>query len=207
MEVLSLKRLSMLIFILVILGACSSSNPVGNDEENQTAVVEGSEEKKNVAVEKGLLNVEITLPASFFEDDDIDEVIESAKADGVSEVTKNEDGSLTYQMSKTKHKEMLKEMKESILEYVDELENSDDFPSIQEVTYKKGFKEFTLTVDKEIFENSFDGFATLGLGMIGMYYQVFEGGNLEKSKVTVHLQDASSSEIFDTVVYPDALDE
>ena len=38
----------------------------------------------------------------------------------------------------------------------------------------KSFSKFTLIVDKEAFENSFDGFAALGLAMTGMYYQAFE---------------------------------
>ena len=102
---------------------------------------------------------------------------------------------------------MLSEMEESISEYVDELENDDDFPSIKEVSYKRNFQEFTLKVEKEVFENSFDAFATIGIGFVGMYYQVFEGKDLEKNKVTIHLQDASTGENFDSIVYPDALDE
>lgn len=193
-----------------LLAACSPDNPsenTGNNVENAEEKQVEEEEQEGIGVDKGLLNVEVTLPASFFEGDDIEEVIEKAKADGVSKVTKNEDGSLTYKMSKSKHKEMLSEMEESISEYVDELENDDDFPSIKEVSYKRNFQEFTLKVEKEVFENSFDAFATIGIGFVGMYYQVFEGKDLEKNKVTIHLQDASTGENFDSIVYPDALDE
>lgn len=193
-----------------LLAACSPDNPsenTGNNVENAEEKQVEEEEQEGIGVDKGLLNVEVTLPASFLEGDDIEEVIEKAKADGVSKVTKNEDGSLTYKMSKSKHKEMLSEMEESISEYVDELENDDDFPSIKEVSYKRNFQEFTLKVEKEVFENSFDAFATIGIGFVGMYYQVFEGKDLEKNKVTIHLQDASTGENFDSIVYPDALDE
>ena len=39
--------------------------------------------EEGINVDKGLLNVEITLPASFFEGEDIDTVITNAKKDGV----------------------------------------------------------------------------------------------------------------------------
>lgn len=205
-----MKRFGFLMLLVGLLAACSPDNPsenTGNNVENAEEKQVEEEEQEGIGVDKGLLNVEVTLPASFFEGDDIEEVIEKAKADGVSKVTKNEDGSLTYKMSKSKHKEMLSEMEESISEYVDELENDDDFPSIKEVSYKRNFQEFTLKVEKEVFENSFDAFATIGIGFVGMYYQVFEGKDLEKNKVTIHLQDASTGENFDSIVYPDALDE
>lgn len=201
--------------LVLLLNACGDIDEK-NDREvtsnkevdsNEQDVVEEEEQEEGIEVDKGLLSVEVTLPASFFEDEDIEEVIEEAKADGVSKVTKNEDGSLTYTMSKSKHKEMLSEMKEEISKYVEELENDDDFPSIKEIAYKKNFREFTLKVEKEVFENSFDAFATLGIGFMGMYYQVFEGGDLEKNKITIHLQDISTGETFDSVVYPDALEE
>lgn len=32
-------------------------------------------------------------------------------------------------------------------------------------------------VDKEAFENSFDGFAAFGLGLSGLFYQLFNGAN------------------------------
>ena len=205
-----MKRFGFLMLLVGLLAACSPDNPsenTGNNVENAEEKQVEEEEQEGIGVDKGLLNVEVTLPASFLEGDDIEEVIEKAKADGVSKVTKNEDGSLTYKMSKSKHKEMLSEMEESISEYVDELENDDDFPSIKEVSYKRNFQEFTLKVEKEVFENSFDAFATIGIGFVGMYYQVFEGKDLEKNKVTIHLQDASTGENFDSIVYPDALDE
>lgn len=207
-----MKRIGVLLLLLGLLAACSSDNQSENEGNNADAEVEdtGVEEKEQeegIEVDKGLLNVEVTLPASFFEGDDIEEVIAEAKAAGVSKVTRNEDGSLTYKMSKSKHKEMLGEMEESIIEYVEELENDDDFPSIKEISYKKNFQEFTLKVEREVFENSFDGFATLGLGFTGIYYQVFAGGDLEKDKVIIHLQDVSTGENFDSIVYPDALEE
>nr|WP_245698302.1 hypothetical protein [Sporosarcina ureilytica] len=191
-----MKRFVVLLLLLSLMGACSSEQPTKNAEDGQ-----------GMEVEKGLLNVEVTLPPLFFEGENIDEVIANAKAEGIKDVKKNEDGSLTYKMSKAKHKEMLDEMKDTIIEQVNELETGEDFPSIQTVSYHKAFKEFTLQVDKEQYENSFDGLATIGLGLVGVYYQVLDGTDIEQTKVMIHLEDAATGEVFDSMVYPDALDE
>lgn len=199
-----MRRIHTAIFIMVLLllAACSSGNNAGQEVSENDPDQDGK-----VEVDKGLLNVELHLPASFFEGEDIDEVIAEAKEEGVAEVTKNNDGSLTYKMSKSKHKEMMADMKDGLIEYVDELTTSEDYPSIKEVTYHKSFNEFTVVVDKEAYESGFDGFATLGLGMSGLYYQLFNGANMEESKVTIHVEDEATGEVFGSMVYPDVLEE
>lgn len=150
------------------------------------------------------MNVEIVLPASMFEGQDIDTVISEAKSEGVDEIKKNDDGSLTYKMSKSKHKEMMEEMKSSVLESIEETKTSQDFNSIKDVTYNKDFSEFNLIVDKVAFQDSFDGFAAMGLGMSGIYYQVFNGAD---PKTTVVIKDEATGGVIDTIVYPDAFNE
>lgn len=196
---------SVLSFMLVVTAACGKEE--ANKNQDAVQEEEESQEEKGVEVDKGLLNVEVTFPAFFFEDEEMDEVIAEAKADGVKEVTKNEDGSLTYKMSKSVYKELMKEMETNTVEYVDEIKDGEDFASIKDITYKKSFSEFTLVVDQEAYENSFDGFAILGLGMAGMYYQVFDGKMADELKVSIFVKDEASGEIFDTVVYPDDLQD
>ena len=71
------------------------------------------EEKKSdesgIAVDKGLMNVELTLPAGFFEGQSEEDIIASGKAEGIKEVKVNEDGSVYYKMSKKDHNEMLQD--------------------------------------------------------------------------------------------------
>lgn len=150
-------------------------------------------------------NVEITLPASFFMDEeDFDEVIEEAKAEGVQEVIKNDDGSVTYKMSKATHDKIMKELEDELVQYLEEITNEETLKSIKGISHNNKFTEFEMTVDREAFENSFDGFAILGIGFQGMMYQTFNGVNPENIKVNVHLKDESTGEVFNTVVYPDA---
>jgi len=188
--------------LLLITAACSNSEKSAQGENN-------SNEKKeeNLQVDKGLLNVEITLPASFFEGEDIDQVIADAKADGIKEATKNSDGSVTYKMTKSKHKELMSELEEGLVESLEEMKNGSDFPSIKEITYNKSFTEYTLIVDKEAYENSFDAFATMGLGMTGAYYQIFNGEDPDEYQVKITVKDEATGENISEVIYPDVLDE
>lgn len=119
--------------------------------------------------------------------------------------TVNADDTITYKMSEAKHKELMTEMKNNLVEYSNQLIADGDFPSIKEITYDKNFTEFSMVVDKEAFENSFDGFAVLGLGMAGMFYQLFDGVDSEHLDVAIHSVDESTGER--TVNYPEDLED
>lgn len=197
-----MKRLNCIITIfsfVIILSACANN---GHDKAKESK----KEENQSVDVDKGLLSVKLTIPASMFEGEDIDKVIDEAKKEGIK-VTKNNDGSLTYKMSKAKHKEMMKEMKANIAKSVEETKKSDDYTSIKDITYNDNFSEFTLVVDKAKYENSMDGFAAIGLGMSGMMYQLYNGVDPDKYKVTINIKDQATNKVFDTLVYPDDLED
>lgn len=179
---------------ILFLAACNN-----NDKKN--------EDNDAIGVEKNITNVEITIPASLVDEQTLSELNEEAKEKGIKEVIKNDDGSITYKMSKSAHKKLMKEMKEDIIESIDELVTDDDFVSIKDVKYNKSFEKFTVVVDKEKYENSFDGFATLAIGMSGMYYQLFNGVDSEKIKVTISLEDEATNKVFNTIIYPDAFEQ
>ncbi len=219
MEVFNLKKfiLGLLIISVLVLSACSSSNDgekdktenkeTQNTNENSESDSESKEEGQAVGVDKGLFSVEVTLPPSFFEGEGIDQAIADAKEEGIKEATKNSDGSVTYKMSKDKHKEMMEEIEVGLKEYLEELKTSEEYPSIKNVTANKEYSEYTLVVNKEGYENGFEGFATLGLGMMGIYYQIFDGVDSDDAIVEVHIKDETTDEIFDTVVFPDDMGE
>ncbi|MCM3651355.1 hypothetical protein [Metabacillus litoralis] len=206
-----MKKLTYMLFVLLVtfLAACSANESADNASESEKSTEQKQEEteREGVNVDKGLLNVEVTLPASFFEGEDIDAVIAEAEKEGAREVTKNEDGSLTYKMSKSEHKKMMTEMGTSIIDSIEDMKSSGDFVSIKDITHNKSFSEFTLLVDRASYENSFDGFAILGLGLQGSMYQLFNGANLENYKVTISVKDEATQEVFDEIIYPDALEE
>jgi hypothetical protein len=137
----------------------------------------------------------------------IDKVIAEAKEDGVSDIIVNDDGSLTYKMSKSVYKTMMKEIEANVLEYIEDIKDNEEYQSIKDITHNKAFSEFTLLVDQEAYENSFDGFVAFGLGITSMYYQLFAGVAQDDYKATVSLKNEETGEIFDTIVYPDFFEE
>ncbi|CAM5401700.1 hypothetical protein C2I17_15680 [Niallia circulans] len=186
---------------MILLVACSADK---DKKENTDNNKQADEQKMNV--DKGLLNVEITLPASLFEGEDIDSVIADVEKEGIK-VTKNEDGSLTYKMSKAKHKEMMKEMEASLEESIKEIKESDDYVSIKDITHNKAFSEFTLVVDKKKYEDSMDSFAIFTLGITGMMYQVYSGVDPDDYQVKILTKDEATKDVLDETIYPDDLEE
>lgn len=188
--------------VMMVLASCSSNE----QEKNTSDKTAEKTEEQGVTVDKGLLNVELTLPATMFEGENIDSIIADAKKEGIK-VTKNEDGSLTYKMSRAQHKKMMKEMEKSIIESIEETKTSEDYVSIKDITYNHSFTEFTMVVDKKSYENSMDGFAAFGLGMQGAFYQLYNGEDPDDYKVTIFLKDAATGKVFDEIVFPDDLQE
>ncbi|MGA5691584.1 hypothetical protein [Cytobacillus pseudoceanisediminis] len=194
----------------LIMAGCSSeeAKEAGTKAEQTTKEDDknNAAENESVKVDKGLLNVEVTLPASMFEGEDMDSSIAEAEKEGIK-VTRNDDGSATYKMSKGKHKEMMKEMETELQKTIADTKNGEDYPSVKEVSYNKDYSEFTLEVEREAYENSFDGFAVFGLGLSGMFYQLFNGVDPEEYEVKILVKDAATGEVFDEISYPDAMEE
>lgn len=200
------------------LAACSSDSEPKTEPIEETGSAEemlpdsgdeaeSTEEGGGVNVEKGLFDVEVTIPPSFFEGEDAEQVAANAEAENVEEATVNDDGSITYKMSKIQHKEMIAELSTSIEEAKNDITDSGDYPSIQSIEASDNYDNFTVNVDREAYENSFDGFATMTLGLIGSFYQLYDGADADNYEVTIEITDAETGEVFNTIAYPEALEQ
>ena len=195
--------MNMLLFAWSDNSAATEQNVAEDTEEQST------NEESGIEVDKGLLNVEITLPSNFFDEEELASIEENIEQETQeAEVTKNDDGSITVKMSKSDHKKMLEEMKEEFIVAIEDILEDENFVSIQDISYNKDFSNLTMVVsDQETFENSLDGFATLTLGVGSLLYQAFDGKDLEKDKVTLEIVDESTNETIHEIIYPDALEE
>ncbi|MDE5054647.1 hypothetical protein NDK25_20745 [Niallia taxi] len=189
----------LLAMVMLALAACGSDKEASKNSEEESS-------DEAVKVDKGFLNVEVTLPASFLEDEDIDSMAKDAEAEGIK-VTKNDDGSLTYKMSKSKHKEMMEEMSKSMEDTLNELPTSGDYPSFKKVTHNDSFSEVTITVDQAAYEDSMDAFGLITVGFAGMYYQLYDGAAADNIKTTIKVIDESTNKEIDTIVYPDDMED
>lgn len=203
-----MKRTISLLLILSLL-----FTNVGCSSKDNKPKTEGKQDKADtIQVDKKIINVEITIPASLLnldgeEDTDIEEITEEAKGKGIKEVKLNDDGSVTYTMSKDAHKELLEGMRNNITDSIEELIDDEDMASIKDIVPNKTFSEFEIVVNKEKFENSFDGFGVLGLVFQSMFYQLFEGVEPDNYKVLINYKDEATKEVFNSVTYPDAFNQ
>ena len=199
-----MKKFGFMLFLAITVLALAAC---GADKEASKASSDKKEsESEDFEVDKGLLNVEITMPASFVEGEDIDATIKEAEEEGI-EVTKNDDGSLTYKMSKSEHKKMMKDIKTNAEKSLDEIKTDGTFPSVKDITYNNSFSKFTLSVDKAAYEDSMDAWSVIGIGITGMMYNLFNGEDMDKMKINIDVKDEATGEVFDTTVYPDDLEE
>lgn len=96
--ILTMKKLLILPLTLLLgflLVACSQDkeSDSGKKTDNGENTAEETSKEESLKVDKGLLNVEVTIPASFYEGQDIDKAITEAKKEGIKEAIKNDDGS------------------------------------------------------------------------------------------------------------------
>lgn len=163
-----------------------------------------SEVKKQAGADKKLLTVDITLPEDIAGDlSDFNEKEYLAENDGINSAKVNSDGSLTLNISKKKHTELLNEIKSSLDETFGELIESEDTPYIRKIDYTKNYREVTISVDKEDYENAFDLTPFL-VGMTTSIYQLYLG---EEYRTTIIMKDVDTGNEIHSVTYPDVFDK
>ena len=180
----------------------SQSDSIDSSAKEDTS----SDNSMPIKVEQSQSDVSITLPASMLQGNLADQSIEEAEAMGVK-VTKNNDGSVTYQMSKATHQKMMNEVKENMTESFSKLKSGTDFSSIKDISCNDDFSQIVVTVDQDQYKNSMDSLAAIGIGMGCMYYQLFDGKATDSMEVKIDFVDAETGTVFDSVTYPDALND
>ena len=119
----SIKWLSILLILVIILSACGNGQKIDeNNEElpketnqlSETSSVPSEEDSQGIEVDKKLLTVDVTLPEQLVGDlSNFDEKEYLAENEGIKSARVNDDGSLTLTMTKSKHKEMLEEVRKT----------------------------------------------------------------------------------------------
>lgn len=204
-----MKKISALALAAVFalgLAACgkapaSSAASAASQPAAQSASTAPSEAASggDIEVEKGLLNVTITLPASFFTLLDVSgdgsytaqTFADNATDSRLKDVTVHDDGSLSFAISKSEHKAMMDEMRQEILGYGADLQES--FSSIKSLEGTDDCTHFTLRVDRAAYENSFDALALLTVQMQGLLYQAFNG--TPDAAVVVEVVDDATGDV------------
>lgn len=125
-----------------------------------------------------------------------------AENEGIKSARVNDDGSLTLTMTKSKHKEMLEEVRKSIDESFGEFIEGDNTSYIKTIDYTENYRDIMVGVDREAYENSFD-LTPFFLGISAGMYQSIAG---IEYRTTITINDTLSGEVITSVTYPDAFE-
>jgi len=178
----------------------SSGNPGESSETttNSESETDSTEESGGIAVDEGLLTVDITFPESFVSMGETEMTQESVDASvaeqGYLAGKLNDDGSVTYTMTKLKQRELLDQMKSDFDDSIQE--TLAEYPNVKSVTRNDDFSEISIEVTEEDFAT---GFLALGFSFNAYFYQVLDGKEFKTDIVYV---DASSGEELSRTTYP-----
>ena len=160
----------------------TTEDPMAEDMEILSAIGE-------VSVENGILIVSVTVPASIV-GEDVDQAQLDADAGTTYQSAKvNDDGSVTYKMTRAQHKEMLEGMKESIDQALQEMIESPDF-NFQDIKYNSNMSEFEVTMTTTELGLG-DSFSVIAFYMYGSMYQIFCGDKSESIIVNFYASDGT----------------
>lgn len=191
-----MKFYKVFICIMMLIAFTGCSEPGSATSEPSPTEETGSQ----VEVDKGLLNVEITIGADMLET--FDETAEEFKASleeneevDFKDVTINEDGSVTFKMSKSDHNKMMDEMLKSIDSSIAEItQNKEDYPNVIDITHDKDLLNWKIKMSSTE-QNISESFLCFGLAIQSIFYHAYNGD--EQADVVVDYVDEDGN-VFDT---------
>lgn len=157
---------------------------VGNSKEDivKEETADQLEAIGDIDADKGIFDVTLTIPADFVGEVTQEELDETAEQVGYQSATLNDDGSVTYVMTKAQHKEMLAELRKNIEQSLNEMVKSENYPNITAITANENFTVFTVTTQND--EPDFaESLAVIGFYLYGGTYAVFSGDEVDNIHV------------------------
>lgn len=190
-----MKKSALLLSAILLLTGCSQGS-TSTAEPDQAEPESTATEQ--IEVDEGLLTVDITFPASFASmgEEELTQakVDESAAKGGYLSGKLNEDGSVTYTMTKLKHSEMIDEAKKGFDESIKDM--LADYPSVTAITRNDDFTEMRIeTTDKDFSL----GFLGLGLSFQAYFWHILNGTEFKLDVITV---DSETGKELDRTSYP-----
>lgn len=187
-----MKRIMCLMMVGVVLTGCGATTT-----ENKTAVAESEsivveteneaveemseESNATVEVDEGLLTTEIVLPKEWAGDKKQEELDALAKDEGFISVVLNADGSVTYKMTRQRHKEMLSEMKAKMTNFSEYI-GTEGYENVTDINANDDLTEFTVSTKSEELSME-ESFLSMYFFMAGGMYSTFSNEPIENIKV------------------------
>lgn len=165
------------------------------EKSEETEILEEIEAISEIETEENLFSVEIKVPADFIDASTQEELDSIAKEKGYKSIELHEDGSATYTMTKSQHKEMMSELAETINSSLSEMINSEDYPNITDITANDDFTKFTVTTTSTEL-SLVESFSVLAFYTFGGMYNIFN--STPADNIQVEFVNADSGEVINS---------
>ena len=126
----------------------------------------------DVQVKNGIMTVSLTVPADLAQNI-TQETIDAGIGTQYQAAFRNQDGSITYKMTKEQHQAMLEQLAVSFDNSLQEMIDNENY-TISNITRNNDFTVFDITLDGAE-PSASDSFAAFSLYMYGELYGVFNG--------------------------------
>ena len=186
--------LTLALLLVLSLAGCGSSEPqtsattqAATDSTISTETTTGFDDLEalgEMEVDQNFFTVEITVPAEFIDEGTTQESLDTqVSTSGYISATLNDDGSVTYVMTKAAHNEMMNGIRDTLQQSLSEMVGSEEFPSFTKVEANDDFTQFTIeTTSTEL--GLVESFSVLGFYMFGGMYHAFNGTQVDDIAVT-----------------------
>lgn len=197
------KMLCLLLATSILLSGCGSSGETVVEKEiSSTQEQSQSVPSQDTLSKEKIFSVDVTIPAIFYQDEQEemtqDKVEQLVKESNFNSGVLNEDGSVTFNMSKSQHAQFLQSIKDSTLETIDGLLNGENsIESFNKISFNDDMNKFSIYVDATKY-SAFDSLNALVFYLVGEYYQLFNGISLDDVDVQVDFIDKDTEQIIDT---------
>ncbi|MDO5134020.1 MAG: hypothetical protein Q4D81_13735, partial [Eubacteriales bacterium] len=176
--------------------ASSDNRNAESDEYAELAAI------GDVQVENGIMTVSITLPPEFAEGI-TQEQLDASNGTIYESAVLNEDGSVTYKMTRAQHKAVMEQLSDSFDESIQEMIDNNEYYSISAVTHNDDFTVFDVTLNGT--ELGFqDAYSAYAFYMYGGMYGIFNGHTPEHVIVNYRDPDGNLIEQGDSANMGDA---
>lgn len=142
-----------------------------------------------IETENGIFFVSITLPADIVGEEVTQESLDAKAGENYISAKLNDDGSVTYKMTKKQHKEMLDGMVESIDQSLQELVDSDQY-AFADIKHNSDYTSFDVTLDTNELGMT-ESFMIIAFYMYGGIYGLFSGHEADNITVNFYSPDGT----------------
>lgn len=181
--------------LALCLTACSGG-AASTTTAGQDTAASASSSEDGLNVEKNLFSVTLTYPASMVDEGTTQDSLnnEISGIDGIKSATLNEDGSVTYIMTKAYHKQIVDDMAQTIDESMAEMVGSEDYPNFTNVEANEDYTVFTVTTKSKALSLD-ESLSLLQFYTEGAFYSVVSGNDADS--IHVDFVNADTGEVID----------